>query len=234
MLRVSSFLSFSAQDGPSVRSVLFLHGCTLNCVYCHNPECRYEGYSEVSVDDMSKRVARYKAYYGDSGGLTVSGGEPLLQVEEVTKLLRTLRESGLHTCLETSGYSEGVSDADLKVLLAEVDLVYCDLKFVSEAEYLEYTGVGMASVLSFIKLCEASGTETVLRMVVVPGINDTIEYMQRVKEFMRSEGLDSRLELLAYSDMCELKYARLQKPYKLKGMPAMRELDIKKLREAFT
>ena len=149
---IHSFQSMGAVDGPGIRYVVFMQGCPLRCVYCHNPDTWSLEGDKYSVDQVYQTIMRYKPYFGEEGGVTVSGGEPLLQWEFVSELFQKLKEKGIHTALDTSGI--GNPDG-AKEVLNYTDLVLCDLKFQTEEDYIEYCGGDIKEVLSFLKLTEA-------------------------------------------------------------------------------
>lgn len=138
--RVSSFQSLGAVDGPGIRFVVFLQGCPLRCIYCHNPETwDMQGGTEMTADEVFSKIRKYRNYFGKNGGVTVSGGEALLQIEFVEAIFSLCREAGIHTALDTSG-TGCQDDEKLENLLGLTDLVICDLKFVNEEDYVRNTG----------------------------------------------------------------------------------------------
>ncbi len=145
---VHSFESLGTLDGPGVRCVVFLQGCPLRCIYCHNPDTwdRTKGIS-FSAEEVVRRVSRYRPYFGETGGITISGGEPLLQAEFVTDIFRLCRESGIHTVLDTSGHGADLSS--LIPLLKETDLVLLDIKMTTEQDYAEKIGGSLQKTMDF-------------------------------------------------------------------------------------
>ncbi|MEL7656152.1 MAG: pyruvate formate-lyase-activating protein [Bacillota bacterium] len=210
--RINSFQSMGAVDGPGVRFVVFMQGCPLRCVYCHNPDTwNLEG-DEYSIDDVFQKILRFKSYFGEKGGVTISGGEPLLQWEFVSELFRRLKEEGIHTALDTSGIGN-INGA--KQVLKETDLVLCDLKFSTEKDYTEYCGGDLNQVLSFLKLTEQMRIPLWIRHVVVPGLTDRKEQVQEIARMARQFSNLEKLELLPFKKLCTAKYDALGIPFPL-------------------
>lgn len=150
--KVHSFQSLGTVDGPGVRTVLFLQGCPLRCPYCHNPDTWDKNAGEdIFVDDAVKIILRYRSYFGKDGGVTVSGGEPLLQVEFVYELFTRLKEEGIGTALDTSGV---IMNDSVKKLLGKTDIVLLDIKFSRDDLYKKYIGVSLSAPLAFLAECE--------------------------------------------------------------------------------
>ena len=147
--RIHSFQSLGTVDGPGVRSVIFMQGCPLRCVCCHNPETwDFAGGEQTDVDILVNKILRYKAYYGNSGGVTVSGGEPLMQAEFLTTLFKKLKNYGIHTAIDTSGC---VLNEDVINLLEYTDIVLLDFKYTNEGDYLKYTKMEMKKAQDFLE-----------------------------------------------------------------------------------
>ena len=180
---VHSFESLGTLDGPGVRCVVFLQGCPLRCIYCHNPDTwdKTKGVS-FSAEEVVRRVSRYRSYFGETGGITVSGGEPLLQAEFVTEIFRLCRESGIHTVLDTSGH--GANPLSLMPLLKETDLVLLDMKMTTEQDYDEKIGGSLRQVMDFLLLLERQKIPVWIRQVVVPGITDSRENLFRLADLL--------------------------------------------------
>ena len=168
--RIHSFLSMGAVDGPGLRYVVFLQGCPLRCACCHNPDTwNAAGGTEYTVEDVLRRVRRCKPYIYESGGVTVTGGEPLAQPVFTAALLKALRAEGYHTALDTSGAG---ALAAAREVLAHTDLVLADLKFSSEEGYRAHTGGSLAHTLDFLALTQELGVPLWVRHVVIPGLTD--------------------------------------------------------------
>ncbi len=207
---IHSFQSLGAVDGPGVRYVIFMQGCPLRCGYCHNPDTWAFGKdaSECQVwepEDVVKQVLRYRSYI-KKGGVTVSGGEALMQPEFVAELFRLLKAEGIHTALDTSGI--GQIDK-IRGVLEYTDLVLADLKFDDPTDYKAYTGVDMDRVLEFLDMTKAMGIPVWIRHVVVPGLNDMPERIKRIDEISRQHALVEKIELLPFRKICESKYENM-------------------------
>ena len=171
--RIHSFESFGTVDGPGVRYVVFMQGCPLKCKYCHNRDTReYSLGKKYLVDDIVNQIKRYVAYMGKDGGVTVTGGEPLLQIEFVTELFKKLKENNIHTALDTSGF---VNTEKLGELLKYTDLVLLDIKHMDLDEHLKLTGVSNEKIKAFAKYLSDNGIPMWIRHVLVPGITDSEE-----------------------------------------------------------
>ena len=164
--RVSSVQSMGAVDGPGLRYVVFLQGCPLRCAYCHNPETwDLTGGTPYTAEDFCKTILRYRPYFGENGGVTVSGGEPLLQPEFVAELFQRLHEHSIHTALDTAGAGD-LSRA--KQVLKHTDLVLCDIKFPTEAQYKSHCGGSLQHTVDFMRLTESMHIPLWVRHVVAP------------------------------------------------------------------
>lgn len=226
--RVHSFQSMGAVDGPGVRFVVFLQGCPLRCAYCHNPDTwDPQGGEAYTPDAVCQKILRYRPYL-KHGGVTVSGGEPLMQAQFVAALFRLLREQGIHTALDTSGIGNIESAREA---LAFTDLVLCDLKYADEAGYRAHCGASMDQVLQFLRLTEALETPLWVRHVVVPGLTDTPEQAIEIARAAGSFSNLERLELLPFRKLCAEKYERLGLPFPLKDTPEMEDEAIQRLYE---
>lgn len=226
--RISSFQSMGAADGPGIRCVVFLQGCPLRCLYCHNPETwDTEGGYEISADDLIRKIERFGSYI-KFGGVTVSGGEPLLQGRFTAVLFEKLREKGYHTALDTSGVGNIEAAA---VVLKSTDLVICDLKFDSDAEYKKYCGAEIQRVYDFLDLTCDMRVPLWVRRVIIPGINDRSENVLKLKETVSRYPNLRKVELLPFRKLCTGKYESLGIDFKWAGLPECGEESIAQLRE---
>ena len=181
--RIHSFLSMGAVDGPGLRYVVFLQGCPLRCACCHNPDTwNAAGGTEYTVEDVLRRVRRCKPYIYESGGVTVTGGEPLAQPVFTAALLKALRAEGYHTALDTSGAG---ALAAAREVLAHTDLVLADLKFSSEEGYRAHTGGSLAHTLDFLALTQELGVPLWVRHVVIPGLTDGEAHIRALARICR-------------------------------------------------
>lgn len=216
--KISDIETMGLVDGPGMRLVLFLSGCKLRCLYCHNPETwNMKDYKkEISSEDVLKQYKRYSAYYGETGGVTFSGGEPLLQSEFVLETIKLLKENNIHTAIDTSGVGENYDE-----ILKLVDLVILDIKAVKEDEYKFITGRDMSDFNEFLKKCQNLNKKLWLRQVIVPGINDDETHVLLLKDFAKNIKNVERIELLPYHSMAKPKYEELGIKYRLADTPDM-------------
>ena len=222
--RVSSLQSLGTVDGPGLRYVIFLQGCPLRCVYCHNPETwDPAGGTEYAPEELVEKVLRCRSYFGEQGGVTVSGGEPLLQAPFVAELFRQLKEAGIHTALDTSGAGDLKQAAQV---LDWTDLVLLDLKFPDEAGYRRYCRGSWAQTQAFAALAGEKHVPLWVRHVVVPGLNDSLEDLRAIQAQAESLPGFQKLEWLPFHNMCLEKYQQLGLPFPLEGTPAMEDQDL--------
>lgn len=222
--RIHSFESFGTVDGPGIRFVVFLQGCPLRCQYCHNPDTWGAGGTEYAVEEVVQRVLRYKNYFGDTGGVTVTGGEPLLQIDFVTELFTLLKAKGIHTCIDTSGItfkkdSEGSVEKHKK-LLAVTDLVLLDIKHIDDEACQKLTGQSNENTLAFAKFLSDNGVKTWIRQVLVPHITDKEEDLRKLRAFIDTLATVEKVEVLPYHTMGAVKYEKLGMEYPLKDVSA--------------
>lgn len=225
--KITDIETMGLVDGPGMRLVLFLSGCNLRCQYCHNPETwNINGYTQtLSSEDVLKKFKKYSVYYGEHGGVTFSGGEPLLQNEFVLETIKLLKENGIHTAIDTAG---GVSDG-YDEILDLVDLVILDIKAVEADEYKFITGQEKTNFDKFLKTCIAKNKKLWLRQVIVPGINDDEKHVKLLKNFAKTVTNVERIELLPYHSLGKSKYEELGIDYRLKGTPDMDKQRCKEL-----
>lgn len=217
--RVHSLQSLGTVDGPGLRYVVFLQGCPLRCLYCHNPDTwDPAGGAVMDTGELVEKILRCRPYFGAEGGVTVSGGEPLLQAEFVAELFSRLKEEGVHTALDTSGAG------DLRkapTLLSVTDLVLLDLKFPTEEGYHRHCRGSLGQTQAFAALVAEQQVPLWVRHVVVPGLNDTPEDMAAVKRWAERQPTLEKLEWLPFHNLCLEKYQQLGVPFPLAGTPPM-------------
>ena len=222
--RIHSFESFGTVDGPGIRFVVFLQGCPLRCQYCHNPDTWGAGGTEYSAEDVIARVLRYKNYFGDKGGVTVTGGEPLLQIDFVIELFTKLKAKGIHTCVDTSGITfdfENPESVDKHKKLTEVtDLFLLDIKHIDDEACKKLTGKGNARTLAFAKFLSEQGKKLWIRQVLVPGITDGEDDLKRTRAFIDTLKTVEKVEVLPYHTLGLVKYEKLGYEYPLKDIQA--------------
>lgn len=228
MLKVHSVESFATLEGVGIRYALFLKGCPYRCVYCHNPDTWFEGGAghEKSVDSIIEQIKHYSAFYKNGGGLTVTGGEPLLQSEGVLELFKRVHsELGLTNTIDTSC---AVMPKNINDLLHYTDLVIVDLKFHNNEDYKKYANGTLDNTIAMLDKTKQLGVKVWIRTVVVPGINDTKEYIDKYVEIVNNYPNVTKYELLGYHTMGVFKYEQLNMDYPLKGVQPM---DAGKLKE---
>lgn len=224
--RIHSVQSLGAVDGPGLRGVVFFQGCPLRCAYCHNPDTwGFEGGRETDVEALVKRLLRCRSYY-KNGGVTASGGEPLMQSEFVSALFARLREEGIHTALDTSGMAP---DGAAERVLPHTDLVICDLKFPTDELYRRHTGMPMQPVLDFLAAAERRNIPLWIRHVVVPGLTDSEEEVSAIASLAQQYGNLEKIELLPFKKLCLSKYRALNIPFPLETTPECPPERIEKL-----
>ncbi len=220
-------------DGPGIRTVFFLQGCPLRCLFCHNPDTQeFTQRRPIEVDEVLDIANRYRTYYGDDGGVTLSGGEPLAQAAFVTDALKALKEQGINTCVDTSGV---VSPVALANLLPYVDRFLLDIKEFTPDAFMELTAVEMDHLHRFIKVLEEEDFQGKLwvRHVMVPGRTDSKEHMDMFVDTIEPlRKWIERIEILPYHVMGKDKYAQLGRAYPLEGVPPM-DKDTAKELEAY-
>jgi len=201
---IHSIQSMGTLDGPGVRFVVFMQGCNLRCGCCHNPDTwsRGEG-NGYTPQELVSRAKRYKEYFGIDGGVTASGGEPLLQAEFVRELFRLCHEEGINTCLDTSG---SIYNSDVESLLDETDRVLLDIKYTDDASYRKYVGCNIDKPLSFLKRLNEKRISTTLRQVTIPTLNDTKENVLALCDIAKAHPCVDKIELLPFKKICQVKY----------------------------
>lgn len=214
---IDSIETLGLVDGPGIRVVIFFQGCPLRCKFCHNPEtwCFNDKFL-ITPDELVRHIYKYRNYFGEDGGVTFSGGEPLFQHDFLLECLKLCKKMGINTCLDTSGSCENYYD-----ILEYVDLVIFDIKAYDEKSYLDLTGYNISNSLKFLDYCQKIGKKMWLRQVIVPGINDNLDYIYGLKEFIKPLKNIKKIELLPYHLLGVSKYKLLGIPYVLDGVPAM-------------
>lgn len=233
--RIHSIESFGLVDGPGVRCVVFLKGCRMRCRYCHNPDTwQMSGGTLQSAEQIYHRVLRFKPYWGEGGGVTVSGGEPLLQIEFVTELFQKLKKDGIHTCIDTAG-QPFTDDPDwmakFEQLMAVTDLVILDLKEIDPEKHQALTKQPNANILAMVRWLSDHGKHMWIRHVLVPGLTDDEEGLRKTHEFIESLNNVDLVEILPYHTLGLAKWENLGVPYTLTGVEPPTRDQIKKAEE---
>ena len=215
-------------DGPGIRTILFFQGCQLRCKFCHNPDSWAKRGGQVyTPQGLLEKILRFRPYFERSGGgVTFSGGEPLLQKEFLLELLKLCKAEGIHTCLDTAGVGRG----GYKEILSLTDLVLYDVKATEPEPYRELCGYDIAETEIFLQALKISGVQTVVRQVIIPGVNDNAQSMENLRRYIREKIPTARkVELLPYHLLGAHKYARLGLEEPLKGTPAMDKARVEEL-----
>ncbi len=221
---ISSVEPMGLVDGPGLRYVVFMQGCKLRCLYCHNPETRQMGKGQmITTDELLNKILRYKNYY-IKGGVTFSGGEPLIQKDFLIDILKKCKASNLHTALDTAGVGAG----DYEEILKYVDLVILDVKATEGKSYQQITSSNMDEFTKFLTAAKKLNKDFWIRSVIVPGLNDNKEYILSLKEYISKIPNVLKVELLPYHLYGIDKYKELNLKYPLDKVPPM---DLDKLKE---
>ena len=229
---IDSIETFGLVDGPGIRTVIFLNKCNLRCKYCHNPETWVMKDTNYTSDEIVNRVLRNKSYYKNNGGVTFSGGEPLLQPNFVIELCKRLHELNIHIAIDTAGIGTSKNEEVLK----NVDLVLFDIKDITEEAYKDLTGGNISESKEFIKLMNKLDTKIWIRQVIVPGLHDNNEFMEKlcsyIKENFKVDNID-RIEFLPYHTMGITKYKELGLDYPYANLEAMDKVKCNELYDYF-
>lgn len=214
---INSFQSLGALDGPGIRFVVFMQGCNLRCGCCHNPDTwDCSGGKEFSASEIVEKAKRYKEYFGKDGGITVSGGEPLLQAEFVYELFQLCKAEGINTCLDTSG---SIMDDSVRKLLTVTDRVLLDIKYTNENDYQKHVGCSYTSVLEFLGFLNEKQIPVTLRQVIIPTLNDNEENITLLKALKESNTCIDKAELLPFKKICQVKYDKLKIEFPFSAIP---------------
>ncbi|MCM1312260.1 MAG: pyruvate formate-lyase-activating protein [Bacteroides sp.] len=224
--RIHSLESFGTVDGPGIRFVIFMQGCPMRCLFCHNPDTwdmNAEVKYSLTAEELFKEVGRYKSFIA-SGGVTVTGGEPLVQAEFVDEFFRICNSAGIHTALDTSGV---IFNDKVKTLLEHTDLVLLDIKTADEDLHRKLTGCTIDNNRKLLDYLQQKGKSVWIRHVVVPTVTDDDGRLRRLAEYVSHYDVVERVELLPYHTMGSYKYEQLGIPYPLDGIPALSSERIK-------
>lgn len=229
-VKVHSFESFGTVDGPGIRFVLFLQGCHLQCKYCHNRDTwDINGGTYKSLDEIFNKILRYKNYIYPNGGVTVTGGEPLLQVKFLIELFNKLKKQNIHTCIDTSGMV-ALTD-DIKKLLSLTDLVLLDIKHINNEKCKKLVGKSNKLELNFARYLSDNNIKMWIRQVLIPGYTDNESDLLELKKFLSTLKTVEKVELLPYHDMGKYKWKNLNLKYELENVPSATDKDIERAKE---
>jgi len=228
---INSIETMGLVDGPGIRVVFFMQGCPLRCLYCHNPETwGMKSDLIMTPKEVVEKILRFKNYFGKEGGVTFSGGEPLLQKDFLLETLKLCKKEGINTAIDTCG----VTDDDYDEILDYVDLVIMDIKSHDRKEYKHITGVEIEKSLEFLECCQSKNKKMWIRRVVVPNINDTEKQTLEFKNFISKIKNVEKVELLPYQTLGVHKYKELSLPYKLEDVESMDKEKCERLSKLLT
>ena len=232
---IHSVESFGSADGPGVRYIVFLKGCAMRCKYCHNPDTwAGQGEDWQTPEEVLNKALRYKNYWKKNGGITVSGGEALLQIDFVTELFRLAKEKGVNTCLDTSGNPFTRQEpffGKFRKLMEVTDLFMLDIKHMDPAGHRKLTGCDNANILDMARFLSDSGKAMWIRHVLVPGITDDEEQLTSQRKFIDTLKTVERVEILPYHTLGVFKWKELGIPYQLEGVEPPTEEQVKRAKE---
>ena len=228
--RIHSFESLGAVDGPGVRFVVFMQGCSLKCKYCQNRDTwNLKGGTTYSSDEIVEKILRYKNYIMPNGGVTISGGEPLLQTKFLIELFTKLKQYNIHTCIDTSG-SVVLTD-EIKELINLADLFLLDIKCINDEKAINLTGVSNKKELEFARYLSNINKAMWIRQVLVPGYTDNEQDLIKLREFISTLKSVERVEVLPYHDLGKFKWEQLGEVYPLENVRTANNDDVKRAKE---
>lgn len=221
---IHSTESFGSVDGPGIRFIIFVQGCKMRCQFCHNPDTwnlTSDDAFTASAEEMLSKALRYKSYWKDKGGITVSGGEPLLQIDFLIELFRLAKEQGVNTCIDTAGgpftFEEPFFNK-FEELMKYTDLLLLDIKHIDAEAHKKLTSISNENILAMAKYLSDINKPVWIRHVLVPGINDSDEYLSRLYDFLKTLNNIQRIDILPYHTFGVGKWDILGIPYKLKDV----------------
>ena len=217
MGRVHSIQSLGTLDGPGVRHVTFLQGCPLRCGCCHNPDTwANDGGTLYTPEARLSEAVRFREYFAHGGGVTLSGGEPLLQASFAAAYFRLCKEAGLSTCLDTSGC---LLNDDVRALLSVTDRVLLDIKYPNEEGYRTHVGCSLSAPLSFLAYLNQERIKTTIRTVIIPGLTDTEEHETFLSSLIKEHACVDTVECLPFKKICTVKYEKMGIPFPFADIP---------------
>lgn len=215
--KIHSIQSLGTVDGPGIRFVVFMQGCPLRCKCCHNPDTwDFLGGTEKNALETVKSALRYREYFGSEGGITISGGEPLMQTDFCTEVFKLCHQNGINTCLDTSGI---LLDDNVKTLLDVTDRVLLDIKYTSDDEYLENVGCSIKKPLEFLEYLNEQKIPTTVRQVIIPTVNDNETQVKKLYSIIEKYTCVEKVELLPFRKICQTKYDNMGIEFPLAHIP---------------
>ncbi len=202
--RINSLQSLGTVDGPGLRFVVFLQGCNLRCKCCHNPDT-WESHSEkiFTPEEIVNKALNYCEYFGEKGGITLSGGEPLLQADFAYEVFKLCHENNINTCLDTSG---SILNESVKKLLTETDRVLLDIKYTDDNFYMKNVGCSLSKPMEFLEYLNEQKIPTTVRQVIIPTFNDNEKNIEELNEIVKKHSCVDKVELLPFKKICQTKY----------------------------
>ena len=229
MGKIHSIQSLGTVDGPGVRFVVFFQGCNLRCGCCHNPDTWGVGEGvEHTASEIVERAKRCREYFGREGGITLSGGEPLLQAGFAREIFELCKKEGINTCLDTSG---SILNDSVLSLLDVTDRVLLDLKYTNDEDYRKYVGCSLSSVLDFLGILDKRGIATTLRQVVIPTLNDSEESVAELRRIAAAHKCVDGVELLPFKKICQVKYDKMGLEFPFAHLPTPTKEQMDRLNE---
>lgn len=233
--RVHSIESFGSVDGPGVRFIAFLQGCNMRCAYCHNPDTwQCAGGEAYTPQQLLNKALRFKSYWKNGGGITISGGEPLLQLDFLLEFFRLAKEDGVHTCLDTAGNPftrEEPFFSKFEQLMQVTDLLLLDLKQIDDEKHRRLTGCTNQNILDMARYLSDIGKPVWIRHVLVPTVTDDVDDLKKLAAFIDTLGNVERVEVLPYHTLGRFKWDNLHIPYRLDGISPPSAESVKQANE---
>ncbi len=228
---IDSIETFGLVDGPGIRTVVFLNGCNLRCKFCHNPEMWLRRELNYTPEELVKKIIRNKPYFQNNGGVTFSGGEPLLQYDFLVETCRMLKKKGIHSAIDTAGIGLG----NYEELLSTIDMVLLDIKHITKEGYIDITKRDfLDKFMDFVKELNKTNVEVWIRQVIVPGIHDNEEYIHDLAQFIKKNIKNvTRVDFLPYHKLGSEKYKTLGIDNPYQDMPEMSKEESDKLYQIF-
>lgn len=230
--KINSFESFGSVDGPGIRFVIFMQGCNMRCKYCHNPETWDKNTGEsYDAKDIYEKAIRYKNYWGEDGGITVSGGEPLLQIDFLIELFKLFKSDNIHTAIDTAG--EPFDDNNemwikkFDELLKYTDLFLLDIKEINNNKHIDLTGKENINILNMAKYLSDKNKNMWIRHVLVPGLTDDKNNLKKLNEFIKNLKTVKKIEILPYHSIGAFKWEKLGIDYQLKNVNTPSDKEVK-------
>ena len=227
--KVNSIQTLGTLDGPGVRFVVFMQGCNLRCGCCHNPDTwERADCTDYTALELCEKAERYREYFADDGGVTISGGEPLLQSEFCAEFFKECKKRNLDTCLDTSG---SILNDNVKKLLKYTNRVLLDIKYPTDEDYKTYVGCSIHAPLKFLDYLQTENIPTVIRQVIIPTLNDTEENIEFLNKLKQKYSCIEKTELLGFKKICSVKYEKLNLDFKFKDIPTPTKAEMENLQK---